>query len=469
MKNLNQEAELERKDGRRFLVILISICSLVLVGLAAFMVFYDCPPPDDSDMLPRRNPVPDQSNPLAQLLDSFSPKQYSEFQKEVSLDKKFKRLEFSGIEKKRLFLQEHEEMLKAFDLLRSSELERMRWPDTNNQQSMGDLYKGRNARDTVSVSALIHAEELRIQVLFASGGDKEAFRRCMDLLLLGSALDASQPSGMQFFCGSLCRSSALRCLAWMLPQSTRSSEELSEFKNQLTQKEVSRADVGFAISAEYQALKNSIISFKHTNASFDISGRPDELNNLLRLFIKPQMSNNLLLDLNRPIRLGIKKSWGSAVQALKITEQKNLEYKMAWPRSWLSPNATGEYIIHALLGNAGGLLYIAAESLNSQRQGSIILALRQFELMNGHLPELLDELVPEYLQDVPLDPYDDKPMRWNKESSKVYSVGRNLRDDGGSFSFSGNRKDLDRGMIYWWSDVAKIAREEQAKSYEKNK
>ena len=47
------------------------------------------------------------------------------------------------------------------------------------------------------------------------------------------------------------------------------------------------------------------------------------------------------------------------------------------------------------------------------------------------LPATLDALVPKYISAVPRDPFDGKPLRYDSKKKIVYSVGYNLKDDGG--------------------------------------
>jgi hypothetical protein len=53
------------------------------------------------------------------------------------------------------------------------------------------------------------------------------------------------------------------------------------------------------------------------------------------------------------------------------------------------------------------------------------------------LPQSLDALVPGYLPDVPADPFDGKPLRYNTKA--LWCTGPDLTDDGGSLE---NGKDL---------------------------
>ncbi|MAT71253.1 MAG: hypothetical protein CMJ58_17215 [Planctomycetaceae bacterium] len=62
------------------------------------------------------------------------------------------------------------------------------------------------------------------------------------------------------------------------------------------------------------------------------------------------------------------------------------------------------------------------------------MALRAYRLEHDELPGTLEELVPDYLPSVPLDPFDGQPLRYRRESQRytLYSVGGNQTDDGGS-------------------------------------
>jgi hypothetical protein len=61
------------------------------------------------------------------------------------------------------------------------------------------------------------------------------------------------------------------------------------------------------------------------------------------------------------------------------------------------------------------------------------IAVERFRLANGRLPDSLDELPPKWLDTVPTDPFDDKPIRYKKltQGFVTYSIGPDLKDDGG--------------------------------------
>ncbi len=69
-----------------------------------------------------------------------------------------------------------------------------------------------------------------------------------------------------------------------------------------------------------------------------------------------------------------------------------------------------------------------------QRIDFVVVALRLYRYERGHYPDNLHALVPKYLPSIPLDPYDGKPLRYRKlgKGFKVWSVGQDRKDDGGS-------------------------------------
>jgi hypothetical protein len=86
---------------------------------------------------------------------------------------------------------------------------------------------------------------------------------------------------------------------------------------------------------------------------------------------------------------------------------------------------------------------------NSRARGRCVGVYRKTQ---GAWPSSLDALVPEYLTNVPLDPFDGKPLRFRKlpDGIVIYSIGLDKQDDGGNIDRS-NRDlpNMDRGFRLW--------------------
>ena len=76
---------------------------------------------------------------------------------------------------------------------------------------------------------------------------------------------------------------------------------------------------------------------------------------------------------------------------------------------------------------------VAAEADAARDLARLGLAMTAYQQKHGKHPEKLDDLVPGYLTGIPRDPFDGRPLRWKRAGQELllYSVGRDLKDDGG--------------------------------------
>jgi len=91
----------------------------------------------------------------------------------------------------------------------------------------------------------------------------------------------------------------------------------------------------------------------------------------------------------------------------------------------------GRFFPNEFIGSMSGYI----DQRGAARDGVVVgIALERFRRARGDYPYTLDELVPEFLESVPVDIYDGMPLRFTMagpESPVVYSVGTNRKDDGG--------------------------------------
>ena len=100
----------------------------------------------------------------------------------------------------------------------------------------------------------------------------------------------------------------------------------------------------------------------------------------------------------------------------------------------LSGNLTGEVLYYMTMPAIAPALARKSQSDAQLQATRAILALRAYQLTHGKLPADLNALVPEFLDAVPADDFDGQPLRYAPDRKMVYSVGQNLKDDGGNES-----------------------------------
>lgn len=80
--------------------------------------------------------------------------------------------------------------------------------------------------------------------------------------------------------------------------------------------------------------------------------------------------------------------------------------------------------------------FISLKNLTQHQMVMTAIALKQYALRHGKPPADLASLVPEFLGALPTDLMDGQPLRYRLNADDtfvLYSVGENLRDDGGDF------------------------------------
>lgn len=115
----------------------------------------------------------------------------------------------------------------------------------------------------------------------------------------------------------------------------------------------------------------------------------------------------------------------------------------------LSQFGLGKKLIQIILPSLTRGIELYARTAARFRCVLIAIAAERFRLANGRFPNATGELIPEYLSELPRDPFDGKPIRIAKFDSGivVYSIGENTIDDGGQVvPLQGERLGRDYGV-----------------------
>jgi hypothetical protein len=128
-------------------------------------------------------------------------------------------------------------------------------------------------------------------------------------------------------------------------------------------------------------------------------------------------------------------------RAVEIAKRPSPEQSPLWDK-WAAEFRESSGIAR-YFGMLAHMLAPAGESMGQACQrsrailsvGQVMAACERYRLGNTTWPETLDQLVPIYLSEIPQDPFDGKPLRMlrTKEGLTIYSVGKDLKDDGGKF------------------------------------
>jgi hypothetical protein len=145
----------------------------------------------------------------------------------------------------------------------------------------------------------------------------------------------------------------------------------------------------------------------------------------------------LMLEIMAAGETALAKPWcdGSA-------ELRRLDARIASIRRSIA----GHFVYKAtglILPHYAVLARIAPQGLAYNRVGQVALAVEAYHRAHQRLPESLNQLVPRFLSNIPIDPIDGAQLRYLRQGTlcRIYSIGCNETDDGGAITLAGMTDD----------------------------
>jgi hypothetical protein len=91
-------------------------------------------------------------------------------------------------------------------------------------------------------------------------------------------------------------------------------------------------------------------------------------------------------------------------------------------------------LLYAIMPPLSRITTIELRTIARLQTARVALAIERYRLAAGRLPDALADLVPAYLDSVPMDPFDGDELRYRKLEAGfvVYSIGEDLSDDDGT-------------------------------------
>ena len=96
------------------------------------------------------------------------------------------------------------------------------------------------------------------------------------------------------------------------------------------------------------------------------------------------------------------------------------------------PNSVGKMLFYILPPASNKLIKLKCQIESDIIATNLIVNIHTYKKDNGAFPKNLQDLVPKYIDAVPVDPFDGKPFRYKPDKDIIYSVGEDCIDSGGS-------------------------------------
>jgi hypothetical protein len=428
-----------QQQGRRVLWGLLAGLALLAGTAVWLLLFHDGPPPEDSALVVTRTERESSDNPLAHFCRVLASSSLESYDK---LSRAEKMGEAGTEEAGEAFLDTQTEVFAALEALLTTPTSTWHWP-------AGILDPSFAARN--KFHRLNFCLRLRHKILDRQGRHAESVEDGLSMVKLAHGLYRAQGGIKAHLNSQDFHTTGLKSLEDSLRQTNAPVERLFEIQQFLQQHPgAGREDVILALRLEYTFLKSVILHDSGEQVNPEKFGQPSQ-ERTPALFFKPNRTLHLLHGLTNRTVEALSLAWPDALKAARAGARLHQPIEVrSLSHQWLNGNRFGESLASVTVRYHAGWLESTLVTRAWHDETITMIALRRFELHHGRLPDRLEELVPDFLDEVPVDPFTNVPLLWSADKSALYSTGSNLTDDGGTFDAPERFQAKDAGSHYWW-------------------
>ncbi|MBN1974490.1 MAG: hypothetical protein JW787_12700 [Sedimentisphaerales bacterium] len=327
------------------------------------------------------------------------------------------RTETMSDEMKKLILQFLIDNQKSLELLhKTAGLEHGRYP--------ADFRLGQGVLLTHISQSKDSAQLLQLEAVHAAENENSdiAFQSIQSIFGVAFSLD-NEPVMVSQSVRIACQDIAVSVLEYSLNKTAFSDEQLIELGNACTKAEKAQGMLNAVVGERIMAL--------------DLITQPQSI------YFNPN-SNPVLFSFPPVLTLykTIGLSESDAIILLKLTDDIIKAYNFPPHQRREAAKAIDLKIkeipnIHVLLGNIlpsfGRFIILDLKNITRLSLARTALAVQRYRLKHKKLPDSLGNLVPEYIESIPLDPFDGEELRYKRldKGFVIYSIGEDLSDDNG--------------------------------------
>ncbi len=451
------------KRRSKILLVIGMVSAVLVAGLVVgyVIISMDEDPTDDSDLRPARLDIPDEQNGYTYFAQASRIWVWPGIEKKEDGSRAdvpgCRNRKGSTIDEERrellssVLLGDKRDHALAAELLKSNEAA-LALCDKGLACPFFQLQEVLNYKDSLADwCELLHLGNLMrlcSQAHLRAGKSDDAWQEAIKVVRFGHTVENGRGILIGWLIGRTVKGLGLETLRQTLRDSSAPPDRLKQYAADLMAFSDDGAGLAQTMCAEYQWHVNILEDFRSGDYALDrIKGLTPEAK---RAAWQRYLNRGVLLRYNETKRL-------LAEPTRVIIENASKPYSERKPyvRTWRTANERG-VLGHLLDGNLVGrmLLTLLSPSVEGavglKYRGQIdtaatraLIALKAFKTETGRLPETLAELVPEFLDAVPLDDFDGKPLRYSREKKCVYSVGADLVDSGGHSK---------EGARQWWTE-----------------
>ena len=408
---------------RKKTLIILTVSIVLCIGSCASMLAYlgkDEPPPNDADLILAPLNIPDEDNALTYFKLAgekvWRPEDWEIFDAMVDGEG------WDDAQAAKI-LKENDE---AFRLLaRGVACSRTDFPNEP---------FGAEAPFLSQWGRLSKILSLRCKYLLKHGKHEDAFQEALNATRFGHLIENGRGQVIYYLIGIAVKSRALATLRSMLPHTTLDSRKLAGICRELKDYAFNDECLADAFRREYMMTSQTFDDVFQTNeATFRV---PVASDGNIRFVTVPKLGYLFLPNQTRRLFADFLRAFIENVPKRPPDWSLPDAYEAFRPPSGVlgalcTRNAAGRSLCGMMAPGFKKMALYRCKSSVSLHATRLLIALKCHKLETGALPDILDALVPKYIDEVPKDDFDGRPMRYLPERKIIYSVGKDLKDDDG--------------------------------------
>ncbi len=297
------------------------------------------------------------------------------------------------------------------------------------------------APELFEYAIMLNALEAAARQNLRTGNSAPAITMVQDLRTLSrrEIKGSHSANDLRRACNVNMRTSLLTCA--VLADGSLTEAQLLQLVSAWEEDQLSPVELGDSVAGDRLFMTTYFLRAGYEEDFFGSSAmRP-----LRKLTTKPNASLNLLHQILR-----LQKTKGLTTAPSRETsvfaEVERLTFQREGVLRFFDANLSGRQIIQQFPWFfQGNLLDYSREFLFETRAVRVAIAIKRWQLKHpGQIPAQLEDLVPEYLNSIPADPWDGSPLRWSAADQIIYAVGPDWTPDVPVIPSS------DRNWIVYW-------------------
>lgn len=282
---------------------------------------------------------------------------------------------------------------------------------------------------------------IQAQYLVRQDRDKEAIEEALNSIYVGQELTNSQGSIIQYLVGLAIKRIGLTTLQSVISLSNLDNTELKRYAEKLNDFYDTKGGLISALRAEYKFLNSAldliIVGMAQEKGTIEVSPAAEELiksGNIsgVKLNFYYFQPNKTKLLIAKYMREKINTLHKSCHEITIIDTTTKDSQRPSIARLYFTENAIGNILTSATKAAFNNTAAQPCDTNALIAATRAMIGIKAFKNDTGSYPTSLNELVPQYLSSIPIDPYDSTSLKYSLEKKIIYSIGSDKQDSGGS-------------------------------------